>query len=185
MTSEFEKEHSPIWCENCDQQGWIFVDDLEGSHFVICKSCNWETSDVWCPKCGMGGGFVRNIDKRPSSWSCPDCRSAYQLANDFYDQPIYLFTETELPLLVRDRIERELQESRPSFQESFWQTTRAVITVIALLAIGLLPMALVFTPLPWSIPGFITTLMVFAVWWWFMGKGIKMMRERSAKAAPK
>jgi len=183
MTSEFAKDYLPIWCEDCDQQGFIFVDDPEGFFFAICKTCGWETSEVWCPKCGMGGGFVKNLKKRPPDWTCPNCKTKYQLANEFYEKPIRLFTEKELPSLVRERIEREIRANQPSSQEMFWQTIRAVFTVVALMALGLLPIALVYTPLPWTIPGFIATLIVFAVWWWLIGKGIKIMRERSAKSS--
>ena len=183
MSSEFGKDYLPSWCEVCNREGFIFVDDPEGSYFVICKSCGWETSEVWCPKCGMGGEFVKNIDKRPSNWVCPNCKTKYQLPKEFYEKPINLFTEQELPPLVRERIEREIQANQPSFQEMFWQSLRVVFAAFALMALGLLPMALVYTPLPWTIPGFIATLIVFAVWWWLIGNGIKIMRERSAKSS--
>jgi hypothetical protein len=191
MTSEFEKEYSPIWCENCNQQGFIFVDNLEGSHFVTCKSCDWETSDVWCSKCGMGGEFVRKIGKRPTSWSCPNCKTKYMLPNEFYNEPITLFIEETLPKTVLERIQKDLETSQSISGQNPWLnlikiifiTLGAFAGVIALLAIGLIPLVLVYTPLPWTIPGFIATLLIFVAWWWLMGKGIKIMRERSVKSS--
>ncbi len=189
MASEFEKDYSPIWCEGCNQQGYIFVDNLEGSYFVICKTCGWETSDVWCPQCGMGGEFVRNIDKRPSSWKCSNCNTKYELANGFYDNPVMLFIEEVLPETVLEQMEKDFK-SQPSVSgQNPWLnllkiillSLGAIIGVVVVLTIGLLPLALVLTPLPWTIPGFAATLLIFVVWWWIMGKVLKNVREGFAK----
>jgi hypothetical protein len=193
MTSEFEKEYSPIWCEDCNQQGHIFVDNLEGSYFVICKTCGWKTSDVWCSKCGMGGEFVRNIGKRPSSWNCPNCKSKYEILNGFYDNPIMLYTAEILPKSVLERIAKDFETSQSVSGQNPWfnllkiifLTVGLTIGAMVILAIGLIPLALVYTPLPWTIPGFIATLLVFPLWWWLMGKGIKIIRERFEKDSPK
>jgi hypothetical protein len=56
----------PIWCVQCDKQGFIFVDDAEQPYFVVCKRCGWETSEVFCPKCVIGGEFVEDVGKRPT-----------------------------------------------------------------------------------------------------------------------
>jgi len=84
----------PIWCQKCDKQGFILVDDLECPYFVICERCGWETSQVFCPTCQMGGEFVREIEKRPTSWVCSDCDTRYELPVDFYKQPESICLET-------------------------------------------------------------------------------------------
>lgn len=178
---EFGKDYLPSWCQVCDRQGFIFVDNPEGTYFVICKSCGWETSEVWCPKCGTSGEFVDNIGQRPSSWVCPECKTQHRLPKEFYEKSIHLFTDQELPPLVRERIKREVQANRPSILEDIWQTIKVILTLLAIIALGLLPMALVYTPIPWTIPGFIVTMIVFVVWWWLISKGIRLMRTRSAK----
>ena len=179
--SEFGKDYLPSWCLDCDREGYIFVDNPEGTYFVTCKSCGWETSEVSCPICRTGGEFVNNIDQRPPSWICPECKTEHRLPKEFYEKSIHLYTDQELPLLVRERIEREIRANQPSFIEEIWQTIKIVLTLFAIMALGLLPMALVYTPLPWTIPGFIATMIAFVVWWWLIGKGIKITRARSAK----
>jgi hypothetical protein len=185
MASEFEKEYSLVWCEHCDQQGYIFVDNLEGSYFVTCKTCGWETSDVWCPKCGMGGQFVKNISKRPSSWNCPNCKTKYVLPAGFYEDSISLFTKEELPPIVRERLEKDFQANRLFSADNLWHNLRTYIVLmlgmIVMFVIWLLPLALVFTPLPWTIPGFIVTLLVFPAWWWLSTRMIKNVRARFTK----
>ena len=107
MTSEFNKEYLPIWCEDCDQQGYIFIDNLDDPCFIICKACGWETSHVSCPKCQMGGEFVRNISERPSSWICPSCQTQYPISSAVYENPTRLYVEKELPFDIRQRIEKK------------------------------------------------------------------------------
>ena len=93
-----EQESIPVWCENCNCQGYIFIDDPEQPCFVVCKTCEWETSQVWCPKCGMGGGFVKNISSRPKQWRCPDCKTQYQLPYAFYEERVMLIATEDLSL---------------------------------------------------------------------------------------
>ncbi len=176
MTAEFEKDYLPIWCEDCDSQGYVFVDDLDCPYYVVCKTCGYETSQVWCPKCQMGGEFVRNIGERPSSWNCSNCKTEYELPSEFYENPIMLFTEEVLPQNVLERIEKDFQTANTPWRD-FLAVIAAILAVIGLMAVGLLPMLLVFTPLPWTIPGFIMTLLAFAVWWWIIGKVLKSMRD--------
>ena len=83
-------ESFPIWCDGCDQQGKIFVDNFDQPTFVVCNTCGFETSQVWCPKCKMGGEYVRNIETRPKSWVCIDCHTEYVLPKDFYNNPTNL-----------------------------------------------------------------------------------------------
>ena len=80
----------PMWCDGCEQQGEIYVNSPEESVFVICENCGYETADVWCPKCGMGGEYIRNVEDRPKSWACPKCRTRYRLPVDFYEHPVSL-----------------------------------------------------------------------------------------------
>jgi hypothetical protein len=93
---EFTQESLPIWCVQCDKQGLIFVDDIEQPYFVVCKRCGWETSEVYCPKCNIGGEFVEDVGKRPTSWRCPDCGTEYDLPESFYDKPVLLYLEEDL-----------------------------------------------------------------------------------------
>jgi hypothetical protein len=99
-----EQESIPIWCEDCNRQGYIFIDDPEQPCFVVCKTCGWETSQVWCPKCGMGGEFVEEINKHPTSWNCPNCDTEYQLPQEFYEESVALIAEKELPPHLRQLI---------------------------------------------------------------------------------
>jgi hypothetical protein len=91
-----EQESIPIWCEGCNQQGYIFVDDPERPCFVVCQNCQSETSQVWCSKSGMGGAFVDNLVVRPHHWQCPDCATEYRLPKDFYEEPVALIPENQL-----------------------------------------------------------------------------------------
>jgi hypothetical protein len=95
-TAGFIKNRLPIWCVQCDKQGFIFVDDVEQPYFVVCKRCGWETSEVFCPKCVIGGEFVEDVGKRPKSWKCPDCGTEYDLPESFYDEPVPLYLEEDL-----------------------------------------------------------------------------------------
>jgi hypothetical protein len=180
---EFEKDYLPIWCEDCDCQGYIFVDNFELPYFVVCKTCGYETSQVWCPKCQSSGEFVENISKRPFSWQCSICKTKYNLPNGFYKNPITLFTEKVLPHPVQNRIREDFQSANnPS--NTFQSLFAGLLAVVVLIAVGLLPMLLIFTPLPWSIPGFVVTLLIFAFWWWLISRMLKRWRESSVKRAP-
>jgi hypothetical protein len=96
MGDGLSKESLPIWCEQCDKQGLIFVDNIEQAYFVVCKRCGWETAEVFCPKCVIGGEFVTQVEKRPKSWKCPDCGTEYALPALFYDEPVLLHLEEDL-----------------------------------------------------------------------------------------
>jgi hypothetical protein len=112
MNSDFEKDFQPIYCEKCEQQGFIFADDMNAPLFVVCSRCGWETSQVWCPKCGMGGDFINErVKDRPESWVCPDCKTEYTLPKAFYQKPIHLYLEDELPVNIRSHTAKQ----KPSF----------------------------------------------------------------------
>jgi len=36
----------------------------------------------------MGGPFIANIQAKPSSFDCPDCKTTYALPTNFYSSPI-------------------------------------------------------------------------------------------------
>lgn len=76
-----------IWCEGCNQQYVVDVQDAElgKSLYVVCQNCGWETAQVWCPKCEMGGQYVDNVEKHPDSWICDGCDTEYLLPPDLYD----------------------------------------------------------------------------------------------------
>ncbi len=172
MNSEFDKECIPAWCEDCNSEGYIFVDNPESAYFVICKGCGWKTSYAWCPKCGMGGAFVRNLGERPSDWVCPDCKTKYQLPNEFYEKTINLYTEERLPAVAREQMERDQKAEQKKLLRDF--------CLLAIwITVAMFPLALIFTPLPWTIPGFIVTILVFPGWWWLIGRVrvIKNMRK--------
>jgi len=98
MNKDFgKKDFLPIWCEQCNVQGYIFVEDAEIPAFLICKKCGYEASQVWCPTCGMGGDFIKDIKKRPTFWYCSKCRTKYQLPSTFYDNPVTIHPESDLP----------------------------------------------------------------------------------------
>lgn len=94
----FDQPYVPIWCEGCDEQGYVFDKDvMTGAFFVVCPHCRYETSEVNCTKCGVGGEFVENIKERPHSWTCSTCKTEYSLPADFYEKPLALHLESDLP----------------------------------------------------------------------------------------
>ncbi len=141
MTSEFEKEYLPIWCEDCDLQGYIFIDDLESSYFVTCNTCGWETSYVCCPKCQMGGEFVRNVSKRPVSWTCPSCKMKYTISSTMYENPIRLYVEKDLPTEIRRRI---VSTSSSGELSSPVQKLYAHLFLIVTMAVLIIPWWLIY-----------------------------------------
>ena len=126
-----DKEFIPIWCDDCNRQGGIFIDDPEEPYFVICKNCGWETSQVWCPECGMGGGFVEEISKRPMSWNCPSCETEYQLPQEFYTKSVELIAIKELP----DDIRKQVLPNRDTFNkiENAFRLTFTFVSFIGLI----------------------------------------------------
>ena len=126
-----EKEFIPIWCENCNRQGGIFIDDPEEPCFVICKTCGWETSQVWCPDCGMGGGFIEEIGKRPKSWNCPSCKASYQLPQGFYKKSVELIAVKDL----RDDVRKKVLPNRDTFNkiENALRVLSTVVSVAGLI----------------------------------------------------
>lgn len=102
--NDSEKEELPIWCEKCNQQGFIYVDDPEKPAFVVCHRCGWEATQLWCPKCGMGGDYIRNLENRPASWVCPSCKTRYRLPDNYYEEPVPLYIDEDLPENIKVKV---------------------------------------------------------------------------------
>jgi hypothetical protein len=102
--SEFEKLDFPFTCQECERNGYFFVESYDNSYFVVCSNCGAESSNVWCPKCSMGGSYVDSIIKHPKSWACPGCDTRYNLPAMFYENPRKLYGIEELPPEVQERI---------------------------------------------------------------------------------
>ncbi len=109
--TEFTKEWLPIWCEQCDLQGYVFADNFEKSYYVVCKGCGSEYSQVWCPECGMGGDFIDNLKEHPSSWTCSDCKNEYSLPARFYTRPVSLYLEDMIPKKQLNQIKHSLRST--------------------------------------------------------------------------
>ena len=90
MTTKAERDFIPMWCEGCNQQGEIAVVDSTMPVFVRCSNCGHEDAEVWCEKCGMGGQFIRHLERHPSTWTCSGCKTVYTLPSGFYDHPVPL-----------------------------------------------------------------------------------------------
>lgn len=126
----------PIWCETCDQQGFIFVNHSQSTYYVICKNCYSEYSQAWCSECGMGGDFVGNIDKHPSSWTCTDCKKEFYLSSSIYSDPVYLYLEDMLSAEILEWIENSV-ESR---KLPFWNKIIYLSLLLGILGVSLLTM---------------------------------------------
>lgn len=96
----------PDWCNTCDAQRYFLADALESSRLLRCKQCGTLSSSVWCPKCGMGGDFVKSIPERPSQWECPQCHRQYPLSPDFYASPVDLIRDIHVPPEHKPALER-------------------------------------------------------------------------------
>ena len=132
---DYNLQEFPLNCEQCEQLGYFFIEDINKSSFIICQQCSGETSNVWCPKCGMGGPFIRNIEQRPTAWACPNCHTKYSLPPNFYKKPVPLFEIEELPLTIQERIKRAEEAARPKFTLAgiFFLFVYVVITLVLLL----------------------------------------------------
>ncbi len=142
---ELRKEWLPIWCEICDRQGYIFIDDRNNSYYVICKGCGSEYSQVWCPECGMGGDYARDIDRHPSSWICLVCKNEYSLSPEFYKKPVSLYLEDMLSEEILDRI-KNTGKFRPALSPGKIIKTIALLIILLALFIGPLFLPLVLVP---------------------------------------
>jgi UDP-N-acetylmuramyl tripeptide synthase len=87
MVTSSTNERLPVICSRCNRQGYIEIENVEESHWTRCL-CGQAIASVWCPKCEMGGDFVSRIEKQPSDWTCPDCKTQYQLPLTYYKTPL-------------------------------------------------------------------------------------------------
>jgi hypothetical protein len=138
----FDKQIFPINCEECEQLGYIFIDDLNGSYFIVCQKCGGETSEVSCPKCNMGGSFVRDIENRPSTWTCEGCGSTYSLPPGFYENPVTLYELEKLPPEIQQRIKLEDEENRPKL--TFRGALGLIIIIPVVSAVAAWPLAIMY-----------------------------------------
>ncbi|MBN1249119.1 MAG: hypothetical protein JXC32_15780 [Anaerolineae bacterium] len=121
-------DHIPIWCDQCDQQGFIFVKDVTQPVFVVCAKCGSETSEVWCPRCAIGGEYVADLKSRSLSWKCPGCGTEYPLPQSFYERPVPLQLTDDLPGGVRAR----LGVRRVPSEREFIAVVSMPVTILAL-----------------------------------------------------
>jgi hypothetical protein len=159
----------PIWCEKCNQEGFILIPDIKRSYFVVCERCGWETSQVFCPNCQAGGEFVRGIEERPTSWTCTSCSTQYELPMGFYQQPIPLSLETNKQWYGRFKYENNLRTEFLDGMRGKWQ-----ILLVGLLLGGPFVISIpVLVGATTSAPLWPSTLLLllFAGWSLFIGVG--------------
>ena len=138
--TNFDDQEFPLNCEKCKRPGFIFIKDSEKPYFAVCRKCGGETSNVWCPTCGMGGSFVRNIKKHPSTWSCPGCQTRYSLPTGFYENPVSLYGLEELPKEIRERIRRSLEAARQKL--TGLRLLGLILIIVMVLVIAVWPLAI-------------------------------------------
>jgi hypothetical protein len=57
-----------------------------------------EIAYAYCPNCDVATNFLARSDvPRPMAWTCLECDREYELVPNFYENPIRLYTENELP----------------------------------------------------------------------------------------
>jgi general stress protein CsbA len=104
MTEEFENNFLSSWCDECDEQGFYFVENTEIPHWIVHKTCGWEALSAWCENCGMGCAFPINSRERPKKWKCSSCKETRDIPKELYEQSVDLHLETDLPHNVRERL---------------------------------------------------------------------------------
>jgi hypothetical protein len=154
-------------CEKCNQLGYIFINDNEKSYYAICAKCGGGLSEVWCPNCGTGGSFIKNIEKHPTTWVCPDCKTSYNLPFGFYENPTKLYTLADLPNEVKEQIQR--QQSIDWSKLTFPSITLFLALVFVLLLFALWPLGILvvlddMVPRNLQLVSFIGGFGLFLVW---------------------
>jgi len=108
MQPENDKIPTLYGCNNCHQEGWIFLDSPHTTVFVVCPHCRNELAYAYCPECDIFTNFLaRSEVRRPSSWRCLECNKEYVLNPDFYENPVKLHFESEIPVDVRSRLKKQ------------------------------------------------------------------------------
>jgi hypothetical protein len=96
---EFRDEFPILYgCNNCRQEGWIFLDTPKSTVLVICSHCLHEIAYAYYPECDLFTNFLAHSDeRRPTSWTCLECKNEYMLNPDFYENPVRLYYEEDIP----------------------------------------------------------------------------------------
>jgi NAD-dependent SIR2 family protein deacetylase len=132
MQEEMDKNPILYGCNNCKQEGWIFLDNPKSTVLVICSHCRNEIAYAYCPECDLFTNFLAHSDeRRPTSWKCLECKNEYKLNPDFYENPVRLYFEEDIPDEIKSRYIK--QTNRQLFFILI-----ALILVIALIARELL-----------------------------------------------
>jgi hypothetical protein len=88
---EYSDDEMDWFCYTCKREGTVrlFGSDQapEQARYVVCKDCGEESGYGWCPKCGMGGQFIKNLAGHPAEWTCPSCKTNHPLPLGFYQVP--------------------------------------------------------------------------------------------------
>jgi hypothetical protein len=107
MQQEMDKFPILYGCNNCHQEGWIFLESTNSSVFVECSHCRNELACAYCPECDIFTNFLAHLDvRRPSTWTCSECKKEYTLSSDFYKNPVRLYFESDLPDDVKSRLQK-------------------------------------------------------------------------------
>ena len=102
QTTSRQSKYSMMDCPKCQHTTYYFYQGEPDAPCILeCWSCHHRFSFVWCDKCGMGSDFIKNIQKRPASWQCPDCEFVYSLSPHIYENPITTFDFSALPQSTR------------------------------------------------------------------------------------
>jgi hypothetical protein len=170
---ENEKEELPIWCEGCDQQGFIFVDDMQKPTFVVCSRCGFEASQVWCPKCEMGGDFVSDIEDRPIYWVCTSCMKRYSLPDNFYEEPV--------PLYVRENIPKDIKVKTHPVQNDPLLSKKNFPALLILFIFVVSIAMIVFPPQDSKISDYGFVLLLISLALMYIYNKLKKLKARSSK----
>ena len=108
MQPENDKIPVLYGCNNCHQEGWIFLDSPHTTVLVACSQCRNELAYAYCLECEVFTNFLaRGEGKRPSSWRFLECNKEYVLKPDFYENPVRLHYESEVPVDARSGMQKQ------------------------------------------------------------------------------
>ncbi len=108
MQQELEKFPISYGCNKCQEEGWIFLESPRTTVLVICSHCRNELAYAYCPDCDLFTNFLAHCDeRRPSTWICLNSKKEYPLPSDFYDHPVRLYFESDLPDDVKSRMQKQ------------------------------------------------------------------------------
>jgi len=110
VRSEEDRYSIPYGCNNCRQEGWIFPDSPQTTTFIICSQCRNEIAYAYCPECDIFTNFLAHSTvRRPTTWTCLECKKEYALSPDFYENPIQLYFEENLPENLKSQIKIKMK----------------------------------------------------------------------------